>query len=290
MEDGLIQTQDKDAQVIIDKLNGNGVPSIDDEGDDKNKLPSDIIEEKNKLFADKYKNVDDLKKGITELKSTLPQYVIDGMSDSALEQHYVELRKNFSGKKDATDKTVRKFAEDEVVEEKVVEEKIVEKVKSSELWNDLQTNFEATGKVTSEMYDKLEEMGIPSDVVDNYVDGIHSKQVAFTNSVYEIAGGQEQFAEIKAWAEDGNISDAELDALKNMSYEAIIGSYKGIKARYDLAKGINGVRITGSTNTNSGSGYLNQADYMKDVADRRYGQNRVYTESVDAKFSKSSFK
>ena len=290
MEDDLIQTQDKDAQAIIDKLNGNGVPSIDDEEDNKNKLPSDVTEEENKLFADKYKNVDDLKKGITELKSTLPQYVIDGMSDSALEQHYVELRKNFSGKKDATDKTVRKFAEDEVVEEKVVEEKIVEKVKSSELWNDLQTNFEATGKVTSEMYDKLEEMGIPSDVVDNYVDGIHSKQVAFTNSVYEIAGGQEQFAEIKAWAEDGNISDAELDALKNMSYEAIIGSYKGIKARYDLAKGTNGVRITGSTNTNSGAGYLNQADYMKDVADRRYGQNRVYTESVDAKFSKSSFK
>jgi hypothetical protein len=290
MEDDLIQTQDKDAQAIIDKLNGNGVPSIDDEEDNKNKLPSDVTEEENKLFADKYKNVDDLKKGITELKSTLPQYVIDGMSDSALEQHYVELRKNFSGKKDATDKTVRRFAEDEVVEEEVVEEKIVEKVKSSELWNDLQTNFEATGKVTSEMYDKLEEMGIPSDVVDNYVDGIHSKQVAFTNSVYEIAGGQEQFAEIKAWAEDGNISDAELDALKNMSYEAIIGSYKGIKARYDLAKGTNSVRITGSTNTNSGSGYLNQADYMKDVADRRYGQNRVYTESVDAKFSKSSFK
>jgi hypothetical protein len=139
------------------------------------------------------------------------------------------------------------------------------------------------------MYDNLEGLGIPSTVVDKYLDGLHSERVSFTNSVYEVAGGEEQYGVIKEWAENGGVSQEEIDAMQNLSYGAVLGMYKGIKARYDLANGKPATRITGDTNGSSTGGYVNQADYLKDVADRRYGQNRVYTESVDKKFSASKF-
>jgi len=280
-------TQDDDAQKIIDEINGEQKKE-----EDVVDLPSDKADDgEDTLFADKYKSVDELKAGIAGLKSNLPDYVIAGMSNEALEQHYVELRKNFSGKKPNGD---RKFQEDEKPpEEKPDEKKEEKKANTANLWKDLESDFKSSGKITNDMYDKFEEMGIPSSVVDGYADNMHKEQVSFTKSVYEIAGGEEEFKALKDWSEDGNISPAELKAIEGMPYEAMLGAIHGIKARYDLAKGESTTiskRITGDTNRNSGGSYTNQNDYMKDIADKRYGQNRQYTEAVELKFKNSKFK
>ena len=280
------ETLDKDAQAIIDKANG---VQEDDEPNEDDKLPSDEqSDEQNdddRKLAGKYANVDELKKGITQLKSELPQYVIDGMSEEALEQHYVELQKNFSSKKD------RKFEKpDEKTDDEPNEnEEPPTTAISKELWTDLSKEFEETGSITSEMYDNLEKAGIPSEVVDNYIDGLNSKQVAFTNDVLEIAGGQEQYDVIKEWAEDGNVDGALLEAMQTMSYSQILPIYKGIKAQFDAQNKEPAKRIVGDTNGKTGKGYTSQEAYMKDVADKRYGQNRAYTESVDKKFELSKF-
>ena len=281
------ETLDKDAQAIIDKANG---VKEDDEPNEDDKLPSDEPSDEtnddDRKLAGKYANVDELKKGITQLKSELPQYVIDGMSEEALEQHYVELQKNFSSKKD------RKFEKpDDEPEEKEGDENEEPPTTaiSKELWTDLSKEFEATGSITSEMYDNLEKAGIPSEVVDNYIDGLNSKKVAFTNDVLEIAGGQEQYDVIKEWAEDGNVDGALLEAMQTMSYSQILPIYKGIKAQFDAQNKEPAKRIVGDTNGKTGKGYTSQEAYMKDVADKRYGQNRAYTESVDKKFELSKF-
>ena len=280
------ETLDKDAQAIIDKANG---VKEDDEPNEDDKLPSDEQSDEtnddDRKLAGKYANVDELKKGITQLKSELPQYVIDGMSEEALEQHYVELQKNFSSKKD------RKFEkpDDEPEEKEGDENESPTTAISKELWTDLSKEFEATGSITSEMYDNLEKAGIPSEVVDNYIDGLNSKQVAFTNDVLEIAGGQEQYDVIKEWAEDGNVDGALLEAMQTMSYSQILPIYKGIKAQFDAQNKEPAKRIVGDTNGKTGKGYTSQEAYMKDVADKRYGQNRAYTESVDKKFELSKF-
>jgi hypothetical protein len=142
------------------------------------------------------------------------------------------------------------------------------------------------------MYDKFEELGIPSSVVDGYADNIYKEQTEFTNKVYELAGGQEEFVKIKDWAEDGNISQAELDAIGELPFDAMLGAMQGIKARYDQAIGKNETnpkKITGNQKQTSGSSYTSQEDYLKDVADKRYGQNRAYTEAVERKYSNSKF-
>lgn len=282
-----VETQDSDAQKIIDKINGKENP-------DDVKLPSDENNNGEKLFADKYKTVDDLKKGIGELGSTLPDYVINGMSEDALEQHYVELRKEFSSKSKKEDGKNRKYTDKKDEEDGSDENENADEVKEKDpqLWNQLETQFNESGSITDDMYDKLEEMGIPSNVVDKYLDGLNAERVAFTNKVYEIAGGEAEYNQIKAWAEDGNISDAELKAIQNMSYDAILGAYQGIKARYDLATGKSGkpVRIVGDTNVSKVGSYASREEYMADISDKKYGVNRAYTQAVETKFRNSNFK
>jgi len=287
-EDNTEETQDNDAQKIIDEINGEKI-------DEEVELPSDSKSgDVEKLFAEKYKTIDELKKGISGLKSELPDYVIDGMNDEALEKHYVELRKTFS-KKDDNNKD-RKFVKEEVKENKD-DKPDDKKVEVTGLWKALENDFKTTGTISTEMYDKFEELGIPSDIVDGYADKIHSEQVDFTNKIYEMSGGQEQYAEIKDWAEDGNIPQSELDAIAKMPYDAMLSAMSGIKARFDIANNKNTeehkkeeTRITGDTKKTSSGSYTSQESYMKDVANKKYGQNRAYTEAVDRKFENSKFK
>ena len=292
-QDNAEKTQDSDAQKIIDRINGEENPSDNDDV----KLPSDEQEnpddkkDGDTLFADKYKTVDELKAGIAGLKSTLPDYVIDGMSNEALEKHYVELRKEFSGKQD--DNKDRKFAKDEKPDDKPDEKEVDKKQEISGLWKELELSFKSTGGISNDMYDKFEELGIPSEIVDGYTDNIYKEQVSFTNKVYEMSGGQEQYNEIKEWAESGNIHESELKAIESMGYDAMLSALSGIKARYDLAKSKDieqtPKRIVGETGSNTGNSYTSQEQYLKDVADRRYGQNRAYTELVEKKFANSKF-
>ena len=282
------ETQDKDAQKIIDEANGTP-PKEEDEIE----LPSDEKPaDEDKLFAEKYKTIEDLRKGITGLKSTLPEYVLDGMNDEALEKHYVELRKDFSG----DDKKDRKF-EEEKVEEKPDDKPDEKKVEVAGLWKSLENDFKTTGKISTEMYDKFDELGIPSDIVDGYADKIHGEQVDFTNKVYEMSGGQDEFKAIKEWSEAGNIHQSELDAIAKMPYDAMLSAMSGIKARFDIAMSKADdkdeevpKRIVGNTGKTSGGAYTSQEAYMSDVANKKYGQNRAYTEAVDRKFANSKFK
>ena len=101
------ETQDPDAQRILDAIASGETAFEEAPSDEDTKLPSDEEDEETnqdeeenpedgELLAGKYKNTDELKKGIINLKSTLPEYVLNGMTDEALVQHYNELELEFS--------------------------------------------------------------------------------------------------------------------------------------------------------------------------------------------------
>ncbi len=258
-------------------------PTDDEDGDDK--LPSDDDGE-DTLFANKYENVDELKKGIKNIGSTLPDYVIEGMSDSALEQHYLELNKE---KSSGDDKKGRKHASDDTPkeDEKPVDRK-PEQIDTA-LWNELETSFNDTGKITGEQYDKLNKAGIPDEVVDKYIDSLHNDQVRFTEKVYEIAGGEEEYGHIKTWAES-NLSEQEIDAIGKMDYASMLIALEGVKARYTVATGGQHqapLRGSGARQT-GGTAYKNEMDYIRDVSDPRYNTDIGFREKVMAKLKRSN--
>lgn len=257
-------------------------PKKNDDGEEP-KLPSEEGgEPEEKVYANTFKSVEELRKGIDNLESTLPQYVLDGMSDEALEQHYVELRKEFSSKGQEKKEDTKVEKPDANI--------------SDDLWSGLEAQYAETGSITDEQRAELNKSGIPDKMIDGYIDGLKAQAKAdkieleqFTAKVYDIAGGEEEYNTIKAWAEE-TYSQEELDAIATGSYEEILFKMKGIKADY-IAKngGITADRLRGGTGSKSGEQYKSQADYLVDRMDPRYKRDAKYKHKVDSKFANSAF-
>jgi len=148
------ETLDDKAKEIINQMQGEEPQELNEDI----KLPSDEEDEINVpeeqeevLFAGKYKSVDALKDGIKNIGSDLPDYIIDGMNDEALEKHYNELNKNFS----SSDNKSRKFSEkkEEVIEEDNADKKPVE---TKELWTELEDYFKNNSSISDDIYNKFE--------------------------------------------------------------------------------------------------------------------------------------
>lgn len=267
-------------QATLDNLNGSETP----EGDPV-ELPSDKQpdpEEGDEKFADKFNTVDDLRKGIESIGSDLPEYVLEGMSDAALEKHYLELQKNFH-----EEKSGRKHTQDKKPEDNEEEAGDKPEAVSAELWTELESYYNENGNITDDMYNKLNKVGIPDAVIDKYMDGLKSDQVAFTNEIYSIAGSEENYNTIKAWAED-TLPAAQIEAIGRMDKNGMILAMKGIKAEYDAVNGSNeSTRLLGETRSSNNGAYKSQQEYILDIGDKRYGIDKKYTHAVDTKFSNS---
>lgn len=244
------------------------------------------VEDKPKLYAGTYKTIEALRKGVSDIGSTLPQYIIDGMSDSALEQHYKELRTNMS-------KNGRKFGEQKKEEPKEEKKEEQNNFSIKDGMNELKTFFKENGYISDEIYDKLEKAGLDADFIDEYAEKLDYEQKEFSRKIIEMSGGQEQFFAIKEWAES-NIPQDELDAIGRLPYNTMMIALEGIKTRYEKAnqqKQKQPERIIGATKTSSSSGgYSNVDEYMRDVRNPKYGKDKYFTENVESRFSKSKFK
>jgi len=295
------ETQDPDAQKILDNIAEGKSEFEEAEEDEKINLPSDDDGEEedpdseedsdDKLLAGKYKNTDELRKGIVNLKSTLPEYVLNGMSDEALVQHYTELEKSFSGGK----KHIIKDDSEEKIEAKKDVEKKSDKPDEAkaipqDVWEELSTSFNEKGGLSEAQYDKLESFGIPTEIVDGYLDGLVAKQQSFTNSIHSIAGGEAQYNVIKEWAMK-NIDQAYLASLDGMPEAQAKSAMMGIKAQYDLANEKPIKRIVGGNKGSGGnsSSYSSQEAYFRDVQDNRYNTDEAFRKKVDSKLKNSKF-
>ena len=263
------------------------------DGEEDPKLPSEGDGEGGeKLYANNFKSVEELKKGIQNIGSDLPEYIIEGMSDEALEQYYVELRKDFSsgkkveeGRKHVAEEEKKDDGEDVDNGKSDPTDKPSDSI-SDKLWAELETTFAEKGAITSEQYEALNKVGIPDAVVDKYIDGLKSTQDAFTNKVYDMAGGEENYNEIKAWAES-NYSQAELDAIASGTPDEIFFKLKGVKADFDSQVGSD--RVRGKTGKSTGDSYRSQDEYILDRTSPEYKKDRRFKAKVDAKFANSHF-
>ena len=250
---------------------------------DSEKTIEEEVSTEEKLYANNFKSVEELKKGITNLNSTLPEYILNGMNDEALEQHYEELRKEFSSKKVEDEKADNEDKKEEKPDDSI----------SDELWTDLESSFNENGGITEEQYAELNKLGIPDNIIDGYIDGIKAKiqvgdieQQKFTDSVYALADGKENYEEIKAWAED-NYSQKEIDMIASGSYDEILMKFEAVKNRYDRENG-KVDRVKGNMHKGI-AGYNNQQEYITDRMSMEYKKNPSYKLKVDTKFKASSF-
>lgn len=271
---------EKDA--ILDRVKN---PSkYSEENNDDVKLPSEENQEEEqeeRIYANSFKNVTELRKGIDNLGSNLPDYVLEGMNDDALEKHYIELRKEFSSRKQEKPEDKSEKPSDNI---------------SDDLWSGLEATYAETGDITPEQRAELNKSGIPDKMIDGYLEGLKAQakassmeQEQFTNNIYELAGGKEEYETIKAWAEE-NYSQAELNAIASGSYDEIYFKMKGIKADYIAKNGaITADRLRGGNTNRGGDSYRSQQEYLTDRMDRRYKTDAKYRAKVNDKFKNSTF-
>lgn len=287
-EDAVLEMSAEE-QAIADKVTGK---EVEEQTGDVN-LPSDNATEdpneketsETSKLAGKYNSIEDLRNGVKNINPDVPDYILNGLNDEALEQYYLDQQKDLSsnGRKYSENKTKDNLDDDENVQEKK------DASSPEELWKELDEGFREDGIVSEELYEKMNKAGIPDSVIDKYADALQKEQVEIANKIVDLAGGQENFNAMKEWAEDGNISKAELDAISALPYDALLGALEGIKVRYEKANPVvnEAVRLTGGQTTTSGS-YRNQSEYIMDVSDSRYGSDKRYTKLVDDKFQNST--
>lgn len=240
-------------------------------------LPSEENKE-DKLLAGNFKNVEELRKGIDNLGSDLPDYVLNGMNEEALEKYYTELRKDFSSKP--------KEEPEDKPEEDLPEEKPDSRI-GDDLWDELSLEYAENKGISEEMYKKLNDVGIPDNIIDGYLDGLKAKETEFINRAYEVAGGKEEYDSIKAWAEQ-KYTQEELDMIASGTEQEVLLKFKAIKAEYKEENGNS--RFYGSSNSNgSVNGYVSQDEWLIDRSSPQYNKDAKFKAKVDAKFRNSHF-
>jgi len=220
-------------------------------------VPQDPVPEtEEKLFAGKYKSVEEMEKGYKELESKIGQTQ---------------------------------------EEETPVEEDNDLKIDTAEDTGDIDLQamskrYSESGELPTKDYEALEAVGINRDVVDQYIDGQNALAQAQFNSITSEVGGTEQYLDMTAWAET-NLTDGEVDAF-NRAVDGDINTARlavqGLKAQFDQANGVEPTLTSGETGGSSADTYNSMAQLQNDMSKSLYKTDPAERQRVQNKLARSS--
>jgi hypothetical protein len=147
-----------------------------------------------------------------------------------------------------------------------------------------QASFSSEGKISEDILKEFQKAGIPSNYVQELVEGRAGKQDAYTKSLYEVVGGQEGWKELSSWASQ-SLSAPEREAFNSAinsgNPEQAKFALEGIKARHKAAtSGPRGDLQIPSGQPGSSAGFVSKADYKKALSDPRYANDESYRSSI----------
>lgn len=140
---------------------------------------------------------------------------------------------------------------------------------------------ESNGHLSAITYDALEKAGFSRQVVDTFIRGLEAENNNFVSSVYNAAGGEQEFAKIKDFVSRNPALIDGFNQTVNGGNLAQIGvMLSGLKAQMTLHAGTSNPTILGGNASGGSVGYSNFGDYQKAVEDSRYGSDPNYTKDV----------
>jgi hypothetical protein len=153
-----------------------------------------------------------------------------------------------------------------------------------------QTEFASGGQLTDETYELLAKAGTPRETVDAYIEGQRARAELTKERVFGVAGGQETYSKMTAWAET-NLSEAQIEAFNTAmdsgSLSAMTGAAANLRALYEAA---NGKSPSGRVESGGGAGsapapdaFRSSAEMKAAMADPRYRTDAAYRADVARK-------
>ena len=150
--------------------------------------------------------------------------------------------------------------------------------------------FQNDGQLSEETYKKLEQVGLPRDLVDSYAAGQQALMQSEESEIKGVAGGQyDQMAE---WANE-HLPSEEIDAFD----EAVTGgtvqqaklAVQGLYARYQNATGAQPKLTQGSVTGSSTMPFKSMQELARAQADPRYRSgDKAYHEEIDKRLAVSN--
>jgi hypothetical protein len=149
----------------------------------------------------------------------------------------------------------------------------------------LSTEFAEKGELSADSLAKLAKVGIPKEMVDDYIAGQEARAVAQVSKVHALVGGEDEYKTILTWAA-ANVSEEDKAVFnkhingdfdsQRLVVEALHGKY--IKAVGSAPKVISGEGAPPST-----SGYESRAQMTADMGDPRYAKDSAFRAKVERK-------
>jgi len=154
---------------------------------------------------------------------------------------------------------------------------------SSEFWENQ--------SLSDDTYDKLNNAGIPSHVVDAFIDGQMAVADKARTDAFATVGGEQNYNEMVEWAVN-NLNEQEVNA-----YNAAVESgdpnatklaISGLNAQYRMDNGQEPNLISGEASTASSGSYQSVAELTAAMSDPRYQRDSAYRKAVSDKLARSS--
>ncbi len=215
-------------------------------------------------------------------------------SPEDLAKAYSELEKQFTQRAQAeTKKTEAKKADTQQADEAQTDDDAVNEIVESAGLNmsDLTTEYEQSGQLSEDSYEKLAEAGISREYVDGYIRGQEALAVQYQGEVFNIAGGQQAYTEMIQWAAQ-NLSTDEINAFNTSvnsgNLEQAKLSVQGLLARYTEAEGNEPKLVKGVATGDAGSVFRSTAELVAAMKDPKYKNDPAYRQDVIDKLGRSS--
>jgi hypothetical protein len=154
--------------------------------------------------------------------------------------------------------------------------------------NAFSQEFQNSGALSEDSYQKLEAAGIPKPMVDAYISGQQALAAQVQAQGFEAAGGKEQFEQMVKWAATG-LTPGEIAAydaaVTGGSVDQMKLAVAGLRARYEAANGREPGLLGGKPGSGNAPGYASRAEMTTDMKDPRYGKDPAFRAKVEAKLA-----
>lgn len=203
-------------------------------------------------------------------------------SKEELEKAYLELEKKLGGGK--------KEEAPPVDPSNVDQHKAEEIAKGAGLDIDqMQQWYSQNGQLSEEHYKSLEKIGIPKEIVDQYIAGQEAQAEKYRDSIISKVGGQDNFSAMAEWAKV-NMSEQEIAAYNKATSSAdmtvVENAVLGLAYRYQSAVGKDPKLLGGQTA--GSSGFQSVAQLTEAMKDPRYEKDPAYRKDVQNRLANSN--
>ena len=205
---------------------------------------------------------------------------------------YSELETQLSKGK-TTEPVVEPAVTPETPKENTLEIDAALKTKGLE-FSEFSREYDTTGKISPESYEKLAAAGFDKNLVDNYVSGQEARVALHVASLKDAAGGSEAYSTMTNWAVNA-MNPAEIAA-----FNAAVGSSNldasklaiaGLKSRYEAANGRSPSLLTGKAGVvTQTDAYESRSEMTAAMKDPRYAKDSAYRQKVIDKVGRTTLR